>query len=541
MPLFMDFWPFLCYNLYMEEMITISKIEYEKLIKMKQDFADYQINASNQIILLKNENARLEEALRLKKVELYARKIEKKTSEQISLFPEVDLLSKIDEVEDSTEASNETEVKCYKRKKRKNFINEIDETLFEKEIEDITIDEEGYRDIHSDEVTKILKVIPKKYIILEKHIHVYETTNKDGEKVLVRATDKNPNPLGKENVNVDFVVETIYEKFVNAVPLYRQEKEYQRVGIPISRMYLSSLIKKQVLQLDNLFLTLKEYVQNAGIGRSDETPLTVIKGVEKKEKIKQNAYIWAFSTGKSFHEATYYQVSDRSTDTVKEFYCGKNVKLMCDGYAAYYGLSNITPVSCMVHIRRKFANILKANKGERNSESNTSQIINMFAKIYNVENTIKSEESDFNRIKERRQNELKPLYDSLFSFIEKASLAVLPKSAFGEACSYAIKYKDSAYNVFTDGRLEIDNNESERKIKDIVIGRKNWLFCFTEAGAEITCKLYSLIMTALQNGIDPRKYLSLLITKFGINEMTKDEAKDYLPWSNAIKQECLIK
>lgn len=287
MPLFMDFWPFLCYNLYMEEMITISKIEYEKLIKMKQDFADYQINASNQIILLKNENARLEEALRLKKVELYARKIEKKTSEQMSLFPEVDLLSKIDEVEDSTEASNETEVKCYKRKKRKNFINEIDETLFEKEIEDITIDEEGYRDIHSDEVTKILKVIPKKYIILEKHIHVYETTNKDGEKILVRATDKNPNPLGKENVNVDFVVETIYEKFVNAVPLYRQEKEYQRVGIPISRMYLSSLIKKQVLQLDNLFLTLKEYVQNAGIGRSDETPLTVIKSVEKKEKIEQ--------------------------------------------------------------------------------------------------------------------------------------------------------------------------------------------------------------------------------------------------------------
>lgn len=127
-----------------------------------------------------------------------------------------------------------------------------------------------------------------------------------------------------------------------------------------------------------------------------------IRGVEKKEKIKQNAYIWAFSTGKSFHEATYYQVSDRSADTVKEFYCGKKVKLMCDGYAAYYGLSNITPVSCMVHIRRKFANILKANKGERNSESNTSQIINMFAKIYNVENTIKSEESDFEKVKERR-------------------------------------------------------------------------------------------------------------------------------------------
>ena len=88
----------------MEEMITISKTEYEKLVKIKQDFADYQIQASNEIILLKNENARLEEALRLRKVELYARKIEKKTSEQMTLFPEVDLLSKIDEAEDSTEA-----------------------------------------------------------------------------------------------------------------------------------------------------------------------------------------------------------------------------------------------------------------------------------------------------------------------------------------------------------------------------------------------------------------------------------------------------
>ena len=136
---------------------------------------------------------------------------------------------------------------------------------------------------------------------------------------------------------------------------------------------------------------------------------------------------------------------------------------------------------------------------------------------------------------------MKPLYDELFKIIDDAALRALPKSALGKALIYAQNYKSTAYNVFLNGRLEIDNNESERKIKDIVIGRKNWLFCFSESGAETTCKLYSLIMTALQNNIDPKKYLHLLISKFGISDLQKNDATDYLPWSNLIQSECALK
>ena len=124
---------------------------------------------------------------------------------------------------------------------------------------------------------------------------------------------------------------------------------------------------------------------------------------------------------------------------------------------------------------------------------------------------------------------------------DAAALRALQKSALSKTLVYAQNYKSTAYNVFLDGRLEIDNNESERKIKDIVIGRKNWLFCFSESGAEATCKLYSLIMTALQNNIDPKKYLHLLISKFGISDLEKNDAKDYLPWSNIIQNECASK
>ena len=154
---------------------------------------------------------------------------------------------------------------------------------------------------------------------------------------------------------------------------------------------------------------------------------------------------------------------------------------------------------------------------------------------------ITSQYSDYETIKNERISKLKPLYDELYKIIDDAALRALPKSALGKALIYAQNYKSTAYNVFLDGRLEIDNNESERKIKDIVIGRKNWLFCFTESGAETTCKLYSLIMTALQNNIDPKKYLNLLFTKFGMSDMPKNDAKGYLPWADQIKNSCCIK
>ena len=158
-----------------------------------------------------------------------------------------------------------------------------------------------------------------------------------------------------------------------------------------------------------------------------------------------------------------------------------------------------------------------------------------------MEKEITSKFSGFDDIKKERNEKLKPLYDELFKIIDNAALKALPKSALGKALIYAQNYKSTAYNVFLDGRLEIDNNESERKIKDIVIGRKNWLFCFSESGAETTCKLYSLIMTALQNNIDPKKYLHLLISKFGISDLQNNDAKDYLPWSKIIQSECALK
>ena len=123
------------------------------------------------------------------------------------------------------------------------------------------------------------------------------------------------------------------------------------------------------------------------------------------------------------------------------------------------------------------------------------------------------------------------------SIFDVATLRALPKSALGKALVYAQNYKSTTYNVFLDGRLEIDNNESERKIKDIVIGRKNWLFSNTPKGARSSAIIYSIVETAKANGLIVEKYLTYLfdeVSKLEIKDM--DILKKFMPWSTELPE-----
>ena len=103
----------------------------------------------------------------------------------------------------------------------------------------------------------------------------------------------------------------------------------------------------------------------------------------------------------------------------------------------------------------------------------------------------------------------------------------------GRAISYALNCKDGFMNLFKDGRLELDNNASERKVKMFVIGRKNWLFANTVKGAKVSCGLYYLLRTAVENNLKPFEYLTLLLDKLEpLNEKERlNIANDLLPWS----------
>lgn len=572
----------------MEEMINLTAEEYKKLIE-KAAFADAlkteneKLKKSNEELnneneLLNNENellnktnnnlenekaelkiktetlqkakkdleeivAWLKQLVNLRKAEKYLHKSEQKSYYQMSLFDELELLNNIDQVEKKIEENVPVEqtikVEGYTRNKKNkgpNFINCMDESKFKKEIIHIKIDDPNYRDINSDEVTKILDYEPAQYVIKEYHRHKYETII-DGERVIVRA-EGHENPLGKTTISPKMVAHIIYEKTVNAQPLFRQEREMNNLGIPITRQHMSSVL----VDLCDLIMPVAEGIENhiinAEVIRSDETPLKVIKGIKKDNVAKTQNYIWALSTGKGFKPATIYKVGDRSRQTLIGIIGNNERYLQSDAYQAYLNCSNITNVLCLTHVRRKFMNCIK----EAGKKGNTvaSIFVEKIAKIYQEDNMITRNCDDYQLIKSKRLETIKPLFDDFFncvhSYLENKDYTFT--KLLENALKYAVENEQGIYNILLDGRLELDNNASERKIKDIVIGRKNWLFSFTEKGATTTCTYYSIMRTAIENGLDSERYLEFLFTEFGLKPIK--DATPYLPWSDEMQKKFKI-
>lgn len=518
----------------MEEMVTLTKKDYEILMK-KASKAD-AFETKN--IELNNEVVHLKELIKYLTLMKFARKAEQKNYLQLSLFDELEIENKIN-IEEKIigDKADQVKVEGYTRNKRnkgEDFVNFIDESKVEKEDIHVTIDEEGYRDINSDEITKRVVYVPAKLKLLVIHRHVYETIV-NGEKTLVRAKGYE-NPLGKTSISTSFLANIIYEKTVNAQPLYRQESDLAYKGIPISRQYMSHVLIEKSYMLDPIFKAIKDYIIKSDVIRSDETPLKVIKGVKKNDEMKKDNYIWAFSTGKGYSPATFYEVGDRSRETLLNFIGNNKRYLHSDGYGAYFNTPNITNVLCLTHVRRKFVEVTKI--AGKKGDSVAQIFIDKISKIYFEDNKITDNCSNFDSIKQKREEIIKPLFDDFFNTCDKYYSNVLPKSKLGDALNFAIKNKGSIYNILLDGRLELDNNPSERKVKSIVIGRKNWMFSFTEKGARTTCNYYSLVQTALENNLNPIPYLEYLFDEFGLNVII--DITPYLPWSEEMQKKFKI-
>ncbi|MBJ0652388.1 transposase, partial [Enterococcus faecium] len=136
-----------------------------------------------------------------------------------------------------------------------------------------------------------------------------------------------------------------------------------------------------------------------------------------------------------------------------------------------------------------------------------------------------------------RKETLQPVMTEFFHWCE--SFAYLPKSQLGKAVQYAVNHKDGLQIVLLDGRLELSNNRAERAIKELVIGRKNWLFSKSLKGARSNGIILSIIQTAVANGLNIRKYLNHLFTEIpNLSSMTPEALRAYLPWNQQIQEIC---
>ena len=328
------------------------------------------------------------------------------------------------------------------------------------------------------------------------------------------------------------IAHTIYQKYELKVPAYRQENDWQKLGLPIHRQDLINWhMKVTDYYFKPVYSLLKEILLTQAVLHADETSYRVL------ESDTQKTYYWTFLSGKQEKKPItfYHHDPHRSSQVATDFLGNYSGYLHCDMWQAYKQLPEATLVGCWAHVRRKFKEAVPpTTKGKSLSKQGVHYCNQMFTLEKSWENLSNEERH------QKRQEKLKPLFDEFFKWCRTNQPLVLPGSKLGRAIAYALNHEDTFKNVLLDGKLVLSNNLAEQAIKTLVIGRKNWLFSQSFEGAQSSAIILSLIETAKRNNLDPEKYIEYLLDKLPNEENLTDQEhlSAYLPWTKEVQEKC---
>jgi transposase len=311
-------------------------------------------------------------------------------------------------------------------------------------------------------------------------------------------------PFPKSIATAGLVAAVIDAKFNRHLPLYRQEDMFKSMGAEISRTNLGNWVIKAAELLKPIVDKMIEQIQRYDVAYADETVLQVLN--EQGKLATSTSYMWLFGGGPPDKRCFVYQYHPGRQDAIaKQFFDSFEGYLHADCYSAYVHLnrSRIKHVACMAHARRYFIDVVKATK---NKPGIAKSAVEWFAKLYAIEKQLKVDKASSEHVKQVRMTEAKPILAKFKQWLLAQQKTVLPKSPLGKALFYSIKHWDSLTQYINDGRLEIDNNRSERAIKPFVIGRKNWLFNTSTKGADASSILFSLVQTCKEHDVDVFAY-----------------------------------
>ena len=507
------------------EKVTISKEEYDKLIALKAENSN-----------LKNQVDFLMEQMRLARHKQFGSTSEKAEydSAQLNLFNEAEACAN-----DQATEPEITEVKKHYRKKYRSSKDRLPADLPIEIVEHFLPENEQLcpqcgENLHvmGKEIREELKLVPAKAVIVQHIRYTYACRNceKDGITVSIIKAPV-PKPVIKGSfASPEAVAHIITQKFVMASPLYRQEQEWERQGIFLSRQTMSNwLIRCAEDWLEPIYNELHKRLLTHNVLHADETYLQVIN--EPGKSAQSKSYMWLYRTsGDAKNPIVLFEYQpSRSASHPDKFLDGWGGFLHADGYSVYHSIEKkrgVTVVGCLAHAQRKFDEALKiiAEKDRPGSDPQIGK--NYFQKLFAIERDLKNLTPDERH--EERLKRSKPTMDEFFAWLKADEYS---KGLMGKAVSYTLKQWKYLERFLLDGRLEISNNRAERSIKPFVIGRKNFLFAYTPRGAKASAIIYSLVETAKESGVDPYGYLTFIF-KTAPNCDFKNDSKvleDLLP------------
>ena len=376
-----------------------------------------------------------------------------------------------------------------------------------------------------DEKSEQLEMIPAKVYVIEHIRKKYACRHCEDT---IKTATMPAQPIPRSIAGPGLLSHVLVSKFQDHLPLHRQEHILRRIGIDLPRSTLCLWVIRAGELLTPLMEMIRQSILGYDIAYSDETTVQVLK--EPNKCVHNKKYMWLFGGGPPEQFAYYYHYHpSRAHEVILDFFTDYKGYIHCDGFPGYDALAAKSPViklvGCLYHARRRFVEITKVTKTK---EGVAHDVLQRMAKLAQIEEEIK-ELTTADKLTLRLEK-AKPILDELLAYLTAVQPRIPPKSPLGQAVAYTLNQWSKLMTYLQDGRLENNNNRSERAIKPFAIGRKGWLFADSVAGAQAAATLFSLVETCKHHNIEPYDWFRYVLQHIPLCH-SKKEIEALMPFN----------
>jgi transposase len=383
-----------------------------------------------------------------------------------------------------------------------------------------------------EEVCEKLDIIPARIQVIRHIRYQYACKSCEGiesEAPAVKIAPAPPQIIPKGLATPGLLAYIMTSKFEDALPFYRQEKIFSRIGVEITRGNMANWAIKVAQQSDPLIRLFQQEIRGGPLVNIDETPVQVMKEPDRSNT--SLSYMWLYRGGDPDHPVLFYQYHPTRSGIVPlTFLQGYRGYIQTDGFSGYEALARepgVLHVGCWAHARRKFHEVVKSSAGQ-GRRGYAGEALEIIGKLYAIEKLADQGSMNVEERRQLRQEKAIPILEGFRGWLNSLSLKTPPKGLLGKAVNYTLSRWVPLVRYTENGLLRPDNNLAENAIRPFVVGRKNWLFSGHPRGAEASATIYSLIETAKANGLQAYHYLRFLFDKLPLAQSDEDY-KNLLP------------
>lgn len=371
------------------------------------------------------------------------------------------------------------------------------------------------------EVSEQLEYFPASFKVLQHIRHKYACNKCDSEGYdpNIQSAVKPSQPIDKGLPGPSLLAHVITSKLGDHLPLYRLERIFERQKVHVARSTMCAWMRCVGELVNPLVELMTTRVRQSQVIHTDDTVVPIQSPGAKQCR---KGRIWCYLGDAANPYTVYDYTPNRSRAGPAEWLKGYAGFLQADAYGGYDGIfagGQVTEVACWAHARRKFYD------AQDSDEERATQMLALIGQLYSIEREAKAL-SDSARLEARTEQSV-PVLEQIKAWLDTEQEDVLPRSPMATAITYARNQWDALTTYTTQGFLNIDNNASERALKRVALGRKNWLFAGNDLAAGNHARLWSLIATCERHKLDPQRYLTSVLAKIG--QTPTEELEQFLP------------